>query len=174
MQFLLFAHFFNCTEKCPSFLSLFQLETKSIVWQRLTHYDTMPYFHAIKIAVENIVRKGQIACNKQFIFFSQCFLHYVVLIFHFKCTLKCRTAIRFNLDQSKILSSGKDLRYNRALFKCKYLETLKVAPQIFGRKFYKNNKKSSLHSQSLLIFIQWYIRVYILIRWDVKNLNSHN
>ena len=34
-------------------------------------------------AVENIVRKGEIA-------FLQCFLPYMVLIFHFKCTLKCR------------------------------------------------------------------------------------
>ena len=30
---------------------------------------------------------------------------------------------------------------------------LKVALQIFGRKFYKNTEKSSLYSQSLLIFI---------------------
>ena len=33
--------------------------------------------------VENIVRKGEIACNKQFLLFSQCFLPYVALIFHF-------------------------------------------------------------------------------------------
>ena len=39
--------------------------------------------------MENIVRKGEIACIKQFLHFSQCFLPYVVLIFHFKCTLKC-------------------------------------------------------------------------------------
>ena len=38
-------------------------------------------------AVENIVRKGEIACNKQFLLFSQCFLPYMALIFHFKCTL---------------------------------------------------------------------------------------
>ena len=56
----------------------------------LTHYDTMPHFDALKIAVENIVRKGEIACNKQFLHFSQCFLPYVALIFHLKCTLKCR------------------------------------------------------------------------------------
>ena len=30
---------------------------------------------------------------------------------------------------------------------------LKVAFQVLGRKFYKNTKKSSLYSQSLLIFI---------------------
>ena len=41
------------------------------------------------MAVENTVRKGEIACNKQFLLFSQCFLPYMSLIFHFKCTLKC-------------------------------------------------------------------------------------
>ena len=41
------------------------------------------------MAVENIVRKGEIACNKQFLLFLQCFLPYMVLIFHFKCILKC-------------------------------------------------------------------------------------
>ena len=41
------------------------------------------------IALENIVRKGEIACNKQFLLFSLCFLLYMALIFHFKCTLKC-------------------------------------------------------------------------------------
>ena len=35
------------------------------------------------------MRKGEIACNKQFLLFSQCFLPYMKLIFHFKCTLKC-------------------------------------------------------------------------------------
>ena len=37
-----------------------------------------------------MLRKGEIACNKQFLLFSQCFLPYMALIFHFKCTLKCR------------------------------------------------------------------------------------
>ena len=55
--------------------------------------------------MENIVRKGEIACNKQFLLFSQCFLLYIVLIFHFKCTLK----FCFNLDQSKILLSSNGL-----------------------------------------------------------------
>ena len=36
------------------------------------------------------MRQGEIACNKKFLLFSQCFLPYMVLIFHFKCTLKCR------------------------------------------------------------------------------------
>ena len=56
--------------------------------------------------MENIVRKAEIACNKQFLLFSQGFLPYMVLIFHFKCTLKMSSAICLNLDQSEILSSG--------------------------------------------------------------------
>ena len=57
----------------------------------LSHYHAMPHFDADYIAVENMVRKGEIACNKQFLLFSQCFLlyNYMALIFHFKCTLKC-------------------------------------------------------------------------------------
>ena len=48
----------------------------------LTHYHTMPHLTHIRyIAVENIVNKGEIACNKQFLLFSQCFLPYMVFIF---------------------------------------------------------------------------------------------
>ena len=43
--------------------------------------------HKRYIAVENTVRKGEIACNKQFLLFSQCFLPYMALIFEIKCTL---------------------------------------------------------------------------------------
>ena len=53
-----------------------------------------------------MVRKRAIACNNQFLLFSQCLLPYMALIFHFKCTLKCCLQFFFNLFQSKILSSG--------------------------------------------------------------------
>ena len=56
--------------------------------------------------MENIERKGEIACNKQFLLFSQCFLPYLALTFYFKCFLKCLFAICFNLDQSEVLPSG--------------------------------------------------------------------
>ena len=59
----------------------------------LAHYHTMMHVDALKIyciAVENIVRKGEIACDKQFLLSSQFFLPYMPLIFHFKCTLRCR------------------------------------------------------------------------------------
>ena len=57
--------------------------------------------------MENNVRKGEIACNKRFILFSQCILPNMVLIFHFKFTLKCRLQ---SADQSKILLSGNGLK----------------------------------------------------------------
>ena len=38
---------------------------------------------------ENIVRKGEIASNKQFLLSSLCFLPYMALIFRFQYTLKC-------------------------------------------------------------------------------------
>ena len=49
----------------------------------------MPHFDTLEMVVENIVRKEAIACNKQFLLFSQCFLPYMALIFHFQCILKC-------------------------------------------------------------------------------------
>ena len=59
--------------------------------------------------MENIVRKGEIAYNKQILFFSQCFLPYMALIFHFKMS----SAICYSLDQSEILSSGNGLIHDR-------------------------------------------------------------
>ena len=56
----------------------------------LTHYPKQYriLMHKRYIAVENNVRKGEIACNKQFLIF---YVFYPsALIFHFKCILKCR------------------------------------------------------------------------------------
>ena len=39
--------------------------------------------HVRYTSVENIERKGEIAFDKQFLLFSQCFLPYMALIFHF-------------------------------------------------------------------------------------------
>ena len=67
----------------------------------------MPYFDALKIvAVENILRKGEIACNKQFLLFSQCFSSLYGTYFSLSMYFKLSSAICFNMDQSKILSSG--------------------------------------------------------------------
>ena len=59
--------------------------------------------------MENIMRKGEIACNKQFLLFSQCFLRYMALIFHFKCTLKCRLQFVSIWTSLNFWSSGNGL-----------------------------------------------------------------
>ena len=59
--------------------------------------------------MENIVRNGEIAFNMQFLLLSQCFLPYLALTFHFKCTLKKLSSVCLNLDQSKICLSGNAL-----------------------------------------------------------------
>ena len=45
--------------------------------------------HKRYIAVKIIVRKGEIACNKQFLLSLQYFLPYIAFTVHFECTLKC-------------------------------------------------------------------------------------
>ena len=59
-------------------------------------------------AVENIVRKGEIACNTQFLLFSQCCLPYMLLI-NFKCTSKCLQFV-WIWTCLKFLSSGNRLK----------------------------------------------------------------
>ena len=43
----------------------------------------MPHFDTIKTDVENIVRKREMACNKLFPIYLQCFPPYMALVFHF-------------------------------------------------------------------------------------------
>ena len=50
--------------------------------------------------MENTLIKGEIACNKQFLLFSKCFLPYMALIFHFKCTLTLSQTTNFKLFQT--------------------------------------------------------------------------
>ena len=73
----------------PKFLFLIYISdfpvAEMFLSNTLTHYHTMLPFDALKLySCGNIVRKGEIACNKQFLLFSQCFLPYMALIFHFK------------------------------------------------------------------------------------------
>ena len=85
--------------------------------------------------MENIVRKGEIACYKQFLLFSHKFstLHgtYISFSMHFKMA----SAICFNLDQSKILSSGNELNPGSAVGILNYLYGKKNAYSWSGKKF---------------------------------------
>ena len=60
--------------------------------------------------MENIERKGEIACYKQFFLFRQHFLHYMALIFHFKSTLKCRLQFASIWTSLKCSHSGNEIR----------------------------------------------------------------
>ena len=65
----------------------------------------MPHFDGVKIySYENIVRIGEIACSKQFLFFFTMFSTIYGIYFSFWIHFKMLSAIYFNLDQSKILS----------------------------------------------------------------------
>ena len=60
--------------------------------------------------MKNIVRKGEIACNKQILLFSQCFSQPYGPYCPFYMRLKMSSAICFNSDKSKALSSGNGLK----------------------------------------------------------------
>ena len=57
--------------------------------------------------------KEKLLVTSNFSFSHHVFLHYMTLIFHFKCTLKISLVICFNLDQSKILSPHKGLTHSQ-------------------------------------------------------------
>ena len=64
----------------------------------LTPLGNMPF--------QNTVGKGEIAHNEQFLLFPQCFSTRLDNFLPFSSNLKLSSANCFNLDQSKILSSG--------------------------------------------------------------------
>ena len=110
--------------------------------------------------MENIVSKGEIACNEQFLLFWQCFLPYVAFNFHVQCTLKqMLSAICFNLDQSKNLSSGYEFKLQLGfgtlmlLFTCtsKYIEE---KHSFFGEERVRKSRayKKSKFSPFLALF----------------------
>ena len=56
------------------------------------------------------MRKLEIACNKQFLLFSHLFSTLYGTYFSFQMHFKMSSAICFDLDQSKIFSSGNGLK----------------------------------------------------------------
>ena len=104
--------------------------------------------------MENIVRKGEIAGNRQFLLFSQCFLLHMVFIFRFKCTLKCELfAICFNSDQPKILSSGNGLTHHHTIVILNYSEE---------DKYPFENTTAEVFSPFLTMFLADYITLATL------------
>ena len=58
----------------------------------LTHYHTMPHFDALKIysCGKTLWEKEKLLVRSNFSFSQNVFIPYMALIFHFKCTSKCR------------------------------------------------------------------------------------
>ena len=74
----------------------------------LTHYRYK--------AMENIVRKGEVACNKQFLLFLSMFSTLYGTYFSFQIYFHMSSVICFSLDQPKILSSGNGLNSEQRRF----------------------------------------------------------
>ena len=58
-------------------------------------------------SIENTVGKGEIARNKQFLLFPQCFLAILENFPSFSSNLKLSSANSFNMEESKICCLGK-------------------------------------------------------------------
>ena len=93
---------------------------------------------------ENTVQKRKNACNQHFLLFSPAMFSIL------------KTEFIIVIATLNLLSSN----------------ALKVAHQILGRKFYKNTKKSSLYSQSLLNFIHktLVVKRHLITREEIKDL----
>ena len=88
------------------------------------------------------VRKGETACNKQFLLFSQCFVPYMALIFHFNSTSKCR------LQFVSIWTSLKNLPFGNGLkeYHIPYKEIIMEKTTYCKRRF--ANRKSRKMAQN--------------------------
>ena len=65
--------------------------------------------HQLKTAFENIVGKGEIARNEQFLLFPQCFLLYQISVCPFVHIFDIISLLAVELEKSKIGTSGKGL-----------------------------------------------------------------
>ena len=66
--------------------------------------------HQQQTAFENIVGKGEIACNKQFLPFLQCFLHKQIIESPFVYTFDIISLLEAVLEEPKMGISGKGLK----------------------------------------------------------------
>ena len=80
----------NTTEFSPNVMCK-ALISQSLEASKIEDHNPLPHNATLKIyTCGKHCEKGEIAYNKQYLLFSQCFLPYFELIFHFKCTVDCR------------------------------------------------------------------------------------
>ena len=73
--------------------------------------------HQEQTALENIVGKGEIACNEQFLLFPQCFLLYQISVSPFVHIFDIISLFAIELQESKIDISGKGLIHQNTVMK---------------------------------------------------------
>ena len=74
-----------------------------------TLYSIDTHFDASTTVFENIVDKGKIACNEEFLLFSQCFLLNQVIVSPFVHIFVIISLFSAELEEPKIGISGKGL-----------------------------------------------------------------
>ena len=76
--------------------------------------------HQQETAFENIVGKGEIAHNEQFLLFPQCFLLNQIIVSPFGHSFATTSLFAAELEEPKIGISGKGLRFSEPfLYPCK-------------------------------------------------------
>ena len=143
------------------------------------------------IPMENIVRKREIAFNKQFLLFSQCFPPYMVHIFFSKCTctLKCRLQFVSIWTSLKFchLVMGQGIKCYSLRWLSSFLRRSEYLLRVFSNNFaYKNNdlvqKRSSLKERVQLLKVTHIFHILVKIffltfyssdpHFDISTLDS--
>ena len=95
----------------------------------------MPHFDALKIyCCGKHCEKRSNCLLKQFLLYSQCFLPYTVLIFHLKCTLKCRLQFISIWTSLKFCCLVKVKNIQRTIVSSLYKEET-IVPTMFLKAF---------------------------------------
>ena len=93
---------------------IFTTTSDNIIWQDLlTLYSIYTHFDALSTAFENIVREGEIARNKQFLLFPQCFLLNQIIVLTFVHMIDIISLFAAEFKEPKIGISGKGLKLHR-------------------------------------------------------------
>ena len=87
----------------------------------LTHYSIDTHFDVPLAAFENIVGKGEIACNKQNLLFPRCFLLNQMIVPPFVHIFDTKTSFAAESEEPNIGLSGKGLKVRILLFRAKML-----------------------------------------------------
>ena len=113
--------------------------------------------------MKSIVRKGEIACNKQFFLFSLFSTLYVT--FPFYMHFKMSSAVCFNLDQSKILPSGNGLTL---YFQHYFSYTAAISNTCSPDFFFYTITPLNIRTMSLNVFTYYHRRTMVTCETEIN------